>query len=390
MPVFKNLQNLRGHIVLFSILLLILAACSQPAESPQEPKSAFRPPPPAVTTLTVKERDAKVFNDYPARIHGARQVQVRARVEGILQKRLYVEGQPVREGDVLFQIDPERYDIALRRAEADLANAEASHADARREWQRSITLYEADAVSERTRDQARTALDLAVARLDLAKTAVEEARRNLRYTEVRAPLCGITGMETLSEGNLLEWGALLTTITQQDPVHVRFSLPEDDAAIQGAARRAMGKAENGDHRYEATLIFSDGAAYDRKGELDFTASTIDPRTGTVTARAVFPNPDNQLMPGQFVRIRVHLQSFKDIFMIPEGAVTQGPAGPRVFVVTDENRAVSRNVTLGSAVNGEQIILKGLERGDRVVIMGHVSVRDGMEVSPTEKRSEEAS
>ncbi|TYT75198.1 efflux RND transporter periplasmic adaptor subunit [Desulfobotulus mexicanus] len=389
MSVLKNLQNMRGHLILFIILLFTLTACSQSEESPQEAKSAFRPPPPAVTTLTVKERDVKVFNEYPARIHGARQVQVRTRVEGILQKRLYVEGQLVREGDVLFRIDPERYEIALRRAEAELANAEASHADASREWQRSITLYEADAVSERTRDQAMTALDLAKARLDLSKAAMDEARRNLGYTEVRAPLSGVTGMETLSEGNLLEWGALLTTITQQDPVHVRFSLPEDDAAIQAAARRAMGKTESDMHRYEATLIFSDGAEYARKGELDFTASIIDSRTGTVTARAVFPNPENQLMPGQFVRIRAQLQSFKDIFMIPEGAVTQGPAGPRVFVVTDDNKALSRNVTMGSAVNGEQIILKGLERGDRVVIMGQVSLREGMDVSATEKRSEEA-
>ncbi|MCW7753942.1 efflux RND transporter periplasmic adaptor subunit [Desulfobotulus sp. H1] len=390
MPIFKRLQTMRVHVVLFTVLLLALAACNQSSEPSEEPRTGYHPPPPAVTTLTVQERDVKVFSEYPARIHGARQVQVRARVEGILQKRLYVEGQIVRENDVLFQIDPERYEIALRRAEAELANAEASHADAQREWRRSVTLYEADAVSERTRDQALTELDLSKARLDLARAAVDEARRNLRYTEVRAPLCGVTGMETLSEGNLLEWGALLTTITQQDPVHVRFSLPEDDAAIQSAARRAMGKTENGNHRYEATLIFSDGTEYDLKGELDFTASTIDPRTGTVTARAVFPNPDNSLIPGQFIRVRVQLQSFTDIFMIPEDAVTQGPQGPRVFLVNHKDMTVSRNVTLGTVVHGEQIILKGLERGDRVVIMGHVSLRDGMEVSATEKISEEAS
>jgi membrane fusion protein, multidrug efflux system len=360
LPIMPRGKGALAAIVVVS--MVVLAACSQ---SPEQ--QARQMPPPPVTTMTVQKTEVEVIRDYPARVHGSRQVQVRARVDGILKERLYQEGRKVERDDLLFRIDPERYQIALRRSEAELTDARANLAHAEREWSRYSSLYEQTAVSELQRDQAETDLEVARARLELAEVVVDDARRNLRYTEVRAPIAGVTDLESHSEGNLIEWGGLLTTITQQDPVHVRFAMPETDAAIREPQRFAE-------------LLLPSGAPYDRKGEIDFTSSTIDPRTGTISLRAVFPNPAQTLVPGQFVRIRVMLQRIEGVHQIPSTAVSQGREGPQVFVVGAGDTAEARQVVLGPVVQGQQVVLEGLQDGDRVVINGHVALRDGMPVS----------
>jgi len=349
------------------LLALGLAACEDSSPEPQ----AKQMPPPSVEVMTVQEADVEVVRDYPARVHGSRQVQVRARVEGILKERLYEEGRLVEQGEVLFRIDPERHEIALRRAEADLADVRAQLNHARREWARYSALFEHSAVSERERDRAMTDLEQAQARFAQATVAVDDARRNLGYTEVCAPVAGVTGLESHSEGNLLEWGALLTTITQQDPVHVRFALPEEDFVLR------RGSAGRG---HSAGLILPDKTPYPHPGEIDFTSSTVDFRTGTVSARAVFANPDQELIPGQFVRILVTLQHLENVFLVPEAAVSQGRETPQVFVVDETDTARARPVRLGPVVHGGRVILEGLRKGDRVVVNGHVALRDGMPVN----------
>jgi membrane fusion protein (multidrug efflux system) len=373
----KALKPLRwkaGLFVLFTVLWV--SACGQGAPS----QSPGQRPLPAVTTVLVQMRDVDVVRDYPARIYGARQVQVRARVQGILQAKRYVEGQRVDQDEVLFSIDPEPYQIAVRRAEAERSDARASRDHAMREWKRVSQLYAHNAVSERDRDQALTNFELAKARLGMADAALDDARRNLSYTEVRSPVAGVTGIEDVSEGNLIDWGGLLTTITQNDPVHVRFSLPESDAMTQRRAGGAMRDQHADPLRSQAEVILPDGRPFAHKGTIDFTAHTIDPRTGTVSARAEFPNPDHALVPGQFVRIRVLLQNLAEVMLVPEEAVSQGPEGPRVFVVDQDKVVAGRAVRLGPVVDGEQVIFDGLNPGDQVVVIGHVALRDGMTVA----------
>lgn len=361
-----------GAMLIAVLSVFTVAACGRDNDGGGRPE--FAPP---VTVIEAEKTDTDIFQEYPARLHGSRQVQVRAMVQGILKKKLYREGQVVDKDTVLFLIDPEPYEIALRRTRAEVADASANHDNALRERERYARLHAQKAVSTQNLDRAETQYELARARLERAEAAVADAERNLRYTEVRAPIGGVTDMESVSEGNLIEWGRPLTTITQIDPVHVLFSFPERDAMTQ---RAAMSR-DPGEHRHrEVKIVRADGTSFSGSGEIDFTASTIDSRTGAVNARAVFPNPDGTLVPGQFVRVRVLLDRLRDVVLVPEKAVSQGPEGPRLFVVDDGDIARERTVRLGPAFDGFQTLLAGIRDGERVVVEGHVALRNTMKVS----------
>jgi len=271
--------------------------------------------------------------------------------------------------------------VALQAARAERATARAELNQAEREWNRISRLFEQNAVSERERDRAQSAFESARAAVAVSEAEVERAELELGYTTVEAPVSGITDLETQSEGNLIERGAELTRITQLNPVHVRFSLPEDDAMVQRQAREAMKGKSSGQHSRPATLILPDDSEYGEVGEIDFTASTIDAQTGTVTARAVFPNDDHRIVPGQFARVRVKLESLEDVVTIPARAVSDGQQGLQVFVVDSEDKAQARPVEAGRIIGDRRVILDGLEAGDRVVVNGMSGIRQpGMKVN----------
>ena len=360
--------------------LLMLTGCSgQDGEGQQAGAGGM--PPAAVVVQQATLADVTVRQDYAGRARGAREVEVRARISGILEQRLYEEGQMVREGDALFRIDRKPAAAALQRARAQRQVAEADVQQAEREWKRISSLFERNAVSERDRDSAQSALELARANLAVANAGVAQAELDLGYTDVTAPISGVTSLEDFPEGSLIDTGTLLTTIVQLDPVHVRFALPENDANIRRAAREGMVRADQ-EQNVSARLVLADGSEYDLDGRIDFTASTLDPRTGTVSARAVFPNPEQVIVPGQFVRVRVELQSFDDVITVPERAVTQGQNGPVVYVVDDDSKARVREVELGPVSDGRQILLSGLDAGDRYIVSGLVNLRDGAAVNVT--------
>ena len=366
--------------------LLMLTGCSgQDGEGQQAGAGGM--PPAAVVVQQATLADVTVRQDYAGRARGAREVEVRARISGILEQRLYEEGQMVREGDALFRIDRKPAAAALQRARAQRQVAEADVQQAEREWNRISSLFERNAVSERDRDSARSALELARANLAVANAGVAQAELDLGYTDVTAPISGVTSLEDFPEGSLIDTGTLLTTIVQLDPVHVRFALPENDANIRRAAREGMVRADQ-EQNVSARLVLADGSEYDLDGRIDFTASTLDPRTGTVSARAVFPNPEHVIVPGQFVRVRVELQSFDDVITVPERAVTQGQNGPVVYVVDDDSKARVREVELGPVSDGRQILLSGLDEGDRYIVSGLVNLRDGAAVNVTNPDSPE--
>lgn len=358
---------------------LVLTACS--GDSGQEQAGAGgEAPPPQVRVQAVEATSVDVNQDYAGRARGAREVEVRARIQGILEERLYEEGEVVAEGAPLFRIDRAPAAAAVKGAEAQRQVARADLRQAQREWNRIASLYDRGAISERDRDSARSALELAQANLAVAEAGLAQAQLDLDYTDVTAPVSGVTTLEDLPEGSLIQQGTLLTTIVQHDPIHVRFALPEDDAAIQRQARAGMTASDDEKVNLAATLIKVTGEPYEQTGEVDFTASTLDSRTGTVSARAVFPNPDYEIVPGQFVRVRIQLQTLEQVFTVPESAVGQGSDGARVFVVGEDNTVSSRTVELGPVVDDQQVITGGLSSGDRVVTSGMIALRDGMEVT----------
>lgn len=381
MPIelFHRPMPRKGLIIAGLSTLLVIAGCSNGDSSDQQGGGGL--PPAAVVVETAELTDATVRQDYAGRARGAREVEVRARINGILEQRLYNEGQMVSEGDALFRIDRKPAEATLQQARAQRQVATANLRQAEREWNRISSLYERNAVSERDRDSAQSARELAEANLAVANAGMTQAELDVGYTEVTAPLSGVTSLEDLPEGSLIDTGTLLTTIVQLDPIHVRFALPENDATLRRVAREGMARSGE-EQNVSARLVLVDGNEYPLDGRIDFTASTLDPRTGSVSARAVFPNPEQLVVPGQFVRVRVELQNFEDVIAVPEKAVAQGPEGPVMYVVDADSKARVRSVELGPVSNGKQILLRGLEAGDRFVVSGLTNLRDGAPVNVT--------
>lgn len=376
------------------LLASLLVACGSHDDGQQAQGAA--PPAPEVGVLTVTLRDVPIENEYAGRTAGFREVEVRARITGIVQKRTYVEGQRVKAGDVLFRIDPAPFEVALARAQARLQDAEAQLRQAERDWARVSALYAENAISARERDTSQSNLDLARANLAAARTDVEAARIDLGYTRVDAPVSGVTSLEVRSEGSLVGPGAadsLLTRITQLDPLYVNFSYPDADALRQRALLASGKLTMASEERLAAELRFGDGSIYGHEGYISFTDSTIDPATGTVRARAVFPNPEASLLPGQFVRIVPKGLVRKDVIVVPQAAVMQGPQGTFVYLVGEGEKAKVQPVTTGPTVGPEWLIEEGLKPGDRVIVEGVIKVRPGAPVkaaSPGEAPQTEAS
>ena len=380
--VAKSILFLRGRIsaVASIAVLAALAGCTD-GKAQQQPPARQQQPPPQVTVIQLARQTLTLERVYPGRAQAADDVDVRARVQGILHERRYEEGARVKAGSVLFRIEPAPYQARVQQAEAERQRANAQLRQARREWNRVFALFKENAVSARQRDEAQSTLDLAQAAVANAEAALRTARIDLDYTEVRAPISGVTGLRAVSQGNLVNAGDLLTTIRQLDPVHVLFLLPEADAIAQRHQLGLTGAAPAADRRPPARVLLPDGRVYEREGAIDFIAANVDPRTGTVQARGVFPNPEGVLVPGQFLRISVGGVQLPNAIVVPPRAVAQGPQGPIVYVVDDRNVAQARPVTLGQNIEQGQVIATGLQDGERVVVSGITAVQAGQPVQP---------
>ncbi|MBA8881015.1 efflux RND transporter periplasmic adaptor subunit [Phyllobacterium myrsinacearum] len=344
------------------------------------------PPPPQVTAVAVHPEEVDLSYQYAARITAYRDVQVRARVGGILMKRNFVEGSEVKAGDLLFEIDPAPYEAELARVQAQLQQAQAQYAQSVRDADRAQTLVDQKVQSTAARDTAVSTRDLNAAAVAAAKAQVRTAELNLQYTKVTAPISGVTTREQVSEGSLIGTDAassLLTSITQTDPVYINFSFTDTEAAeIRRLLdeRKAKGLEAN---KLSVKLSFGDGTVYNHLGTIDFTSSSLDLETGTLGVRAIIDNPDRRLLPGQFVRATVTGVTVNDTIVIPEAALMQGPKGQFVYVVNNEGKAEVRPLNLGQQVNKGWIVLSGLAAGDRVVTEGVIKVKPGQLVSATE-------
>lgn len=334
------------------------------------------PPPAAVTVKTVKQQDVSLVYEYAGRTTGSREVEIRPRITGILVKRTYTEGQAVKEGDILFKIDAAPF-------EATLSQAQARFNEAERNWKRGETLREQKAFSDREFDEAQSTFKQ-------AQSELKTAQINLSYTVIRAPISGTTSKEGMSEGSLVQAdSSLLTRVSQLAPLYVDFSMPDAEALLQRQqiANGTISLPE--DKKVIAEIHLGDGTIYPQTGSVDFTDSIIDPQTGTVRARAVIPNPDGSLLPGQFVRVVLKGMTKKNSFVVPDQAVMQGPQGTFLYVVTPDNKTGIAPVTLGLLNNKSRIVETGLKGGEKVIVEGMIKTRPDAPIAPTEAAEPEA-
>ena len=354
---------------------LTLAACK---DDQTQQGAAAASAVPEVQAIKAELREIPLSFEYAARVQGSKETEVRARVGGILIKRNYVEGSKVKEGDVLFQIDPEPFEVELLQAKAELSQNEANLKAAETQWDRISKLFKERIVSEKSRDEARANLDALRASTALADAKVKSAQLNLNYTTVRAPISGITSMETQSEGSLIAVNTPMTTITQLDPAYVIFSASENEIFKLGSMIE-QGLIVNPRHSKTvyAKVKYGNGAVYGYDGEINFVNPSIDETTGTLKLRAVFPNPENKLVPGQFVRLILEGLIRKDAIVVPQEAVMQSPNGSIVYRINSQGIVEAVPVEVGlTTPEGDWIIDKGLSSGDVVIVNGIMKVRPG--------------
>ncbi|NNC23450.1 efflux RND transporter periplasmic adaptor subunit [Salinisphaera sp. USBA-960] len=363
-----------------------LAGCSESQEKGKQKGKARAATP--VHVKDVKQHSVDVYSEFPGRVEGQRTVQIVARVEGILQSRHYEEGQIVNKGDLLYRIDPRPFQATVDQRKAELASDKAALRRDKRSWERIHRLYKSNAVSQAKRDSALSNLESARAAVKEDKANLENAQIKLGYTTVEAPVTGVTSLRETDTGSLVNNGTKLTTITQLNPVYVRFALPEEDAIARKKALAQMGNEATDDSSREATVILPSGKEYARKGKVDFTQSTIDSQTGTVQLRAIVDNPNNSLMPGRYVRVRVRIETRDNAIVVPEKAVATGQASSHVFVAKD-GKAKKVNVELGPDVKAGRVITKGLSNDDRVIVSGLGQVGAGSPIKVANNRDDTA-
>lgn len=369
---------LRNKILAMVAAILALSACKEDKNQNQNAVQV-----PVVGAVRVEPQNVPLSFEFSARAQGSKETEVRARVGGILLKRNYVEGSAVKEGDVLFEIDPDQYQVALDRAVANMAQVEANLKNAETDWQRKDKLAKDRIVSEKALDEARAALDSYKAAYLQAKAEVNAAQLNLDYTKVTAPISGITSMETQSEGSLITANGELTTITQLDPIYVIFSASENEIlSLTNMVDRGLIKNPYNKSEIFARVQFSDGTTYNQDGKINFINPSIDETTGTIKLRAVFPNPEQRLRPGQFLRLVMEGLTRINALLVPQEAVMQSGAGSYVYRVNDEGKVESVQIRTGLiAPDGSWIIDEGLNPGDVIVTGGLMKIRPGMAVQP---------
>jgi membrane fusion protein (multidrug efflux system) len=379
-------MRLSNLLILLSVALVV-AACG-PSEG-QEKGGKAGPmgggmPPAEVTVVTTAPETLPVAWEYVGQTAGSREVEVRARVTGILLSRNFREGERVKKGQSLFTIDPAPFRAALARAEADVVAAQARLEQARRNAARLKPLYAENAVSQKEHDDALSAEAIGAADLKAAQARLTEAKLNLEYTRVEAPVSGFTTRALPSEGTLVSGpSVLLTSVVQVDPIWVNFGMPDNEQArIQKEAQEGSLKLPR---NFEVELRLADGSVYAHRGKLDFADVRVSTATGTREARAELPNPEGALRPGQFVRVVLKGAVRPTAIMVPQRAVLEGPQGKFVYVVDEKGTAQPRPVEAGAWSGERWIISSGLQGGERVIVDGVMKIGPGAPVRVAEPK-----
>ena len=360
--------------LLLFVLGLAAAACSSPDPSPQGQAIPVR-------TITVAQADIDNVLELPGRVEPVRVAEVRARVTGIVQQRLYEEGTDVGQGQPLFRIDPAELRASYAQTQASLERAKATAANANAVVQRYRPLVEENAISGQEFDAAQAAAREANANVAQIQAQLKSASLQLGYTTVRAPIAGRAGRAAVTEGALVSQpeGTLMTRIEQVSPIYVSFSQSATEVLQIRRAIAAGELALSADDAVEVRLVFPDGTEYEIPGLIEFLDFTVDEATGTIELRAEFPNPDGLLLSGEFVNARIYAGKATDVIAIPQAAVTVADSGGTVMIVDKDGKAALRPIKLGRLVGDKWVVERGLQPGDRVIVSNLQKLQPGMPV-----------
>jgi membrane fusion protein (multidrug efflux system) len=372
--------------------LLALAACSSKTQGPPQM------PTPTVGVIEAQPQTVPLTKDLVGRLSAFRSADVRARVSGVLLKRVYTEGTDVKKGQLLFQIDPEPYKAALANAEAALASAQASYTNAHVIANRDRQLVPQGYISRQQLDTDEANERSAQAAVKQAQANVQTARVNLSYTNVTSPIDGRAGEQQVTEGAIVGNGVtdaganatLLTTVDQLDPLYVNFTL---SAADLDTLRHAQAKgnvqlAEQDKTTVQITL--PSGAKYEKEGTLNFSDTSVNPTTGAINLRAVVPNPDRRLLPGMYVTLTAHMGELNKVFLIPQAGIQRDPTGAYALLVGKDGKVEQKRVTADTMHEHDWVVTSGLEPGDQVIVSGIQGVKPGAPAKATPWKPDQTS
>jgi membrane fusion protein (multidrug efflux system) len=371
--------------LLLAVLAFAAAGCSSKASAPP-------PSVPEVSVVTITPRDVSITDRLPGRTVAYRVAEVRPQVTGIVQKRHFVEGSEVKAGQPLLQIDPSTYRATLSSAEAALQRAEARLVSARLLEERYGPLIKANAVSKQDYDEAVSARAEAEADVAAARARVEAARIDLTYTQVLSPISGRIGRALVTEGALVtaEQSQALALVQQLDPIYVDITQSSTEM-LRLQRQLASGELQRDENNQaEVSLLLEDGSEYAERGKLQLSEVSVDPGTGTVVLRAIFPNPRRELLPGMYVRAQLSQGVKRNVMLVPQQAVSRNQRGEAtVMVVGDDDRIVERIIQAERMIGTDWLVTSGLESGERVVVEGLQRIRQGAQVRASELGSRPA-
>ncbi|WP_202302051.1 multidrug efflux RND transporter periplasmic adaptor subunit AcrA [Dryocola clanedunensis] len=373
----------RGFTPLAAVLMLsgslALTGCNDNEAQQSAPQA------PEVGVVTLKSAPLQITTELPGRTSAYRIAEVRPQVSGIILKRNFEEGSEIKAGVSLYQIDPATYQAAYDSAKGDLAKAQASANIAKLTLNRYQKLLGTKYISQQDYDTALADSQQANAAVVAAKAAVENARINLAYTKVTSPISGRIGKSAVTEGALVTNGqaTALSTVQQLDPIYVDVTQSSNDF-LRLKQELAAGKLKQENGKAKVQLVTSDGTAYTQEGSLEFSDVTVDQTTGSITLRAIFPNPDKTLLPGMFVRAKLDEGTNPDALLVPQQGVTRTPRGEAsAMVVGKDNKVEMRQLTATQAIGDKWLVTDGLHDGDRVIVTGLQKVKPGVQVKMQE-------
>ena len=375
----------RKPVILSAVILTValLNGCRQEA-----PKTMAKQPPVEVDVVTLKTQPVKLETELPGRTTAYRVAEVRPQVNGIVKKRLFTEGSKIVAGDVLYQIDPALYQTRLDSARATLAKAKANEHSAQLKATRYKILIKKNAVSEMDQVEIEANWKEAVAEVASAEAAVNSARIDLEYTRITAPISGRIGKSMISEGALVtaQQSAPLATIQQLDPLYVDVTQSSTDLLRLKKNLSTELLQKSASPRSDVTLLLEDGAKYAHTGSLEFSDVTVDQTTGTVTLRAIVANPDEELLPGMFVRARLTTGVKQNAILVPAESISRNKKGQAVvMLVNDQSTVESRLIDSGQNMGDKVLVIEGLSAGDRLITAGFQKIKAGAQVTTVEKQ-----